>query len=242
MAVTNSTVASTMLYQSLFNILLSWHDVQCHIYSFYHIHTGQAKSSKLLKKIRIWSSSYHMFWLLFTLIIVPHPSCHHAFCYSIFKLVCIYACVLRQHTLLLLQSSRGGHVIAITYCLLCFRIQVCDHNSALNSAESPMMLRWSLGPWPPQLRAPGGIFVPGFHQANNKHVRWSTLKSGEWTDMAVNLKSRSLTPKECTKCAHPCESLHVHVCSAFFFLFHSFFHKSPPFPTPASHVTSGGGI
>lgn len=35
--------------------------------------------------------------------------------------------------------------------------------------------------------------------------------------MAVNLKWRSLTPKECTKCAHPCESLHVHVCSAFFF-------------------------
>lgn len=39
MAVTHGTVASTMLYQSLFNILLGWHDVQCHIYSFYHIHT-----------------------------------------------------------------------------------------------------------------------------------------------------------------------------------------------------------
>lgn len=35
--------------------------------------------------------------------------------------------------------------------------------------------------------------------------------------MAVNLKWRSLTPKERTKCAHPCESLHIHVCSAFFF-------------------------
>lgn len=95
-----------------------------HSITFTHRSGSERQASKKYQENK--NKIKHISWLLFTLIIVPHPSYHHAFCYSTFKLpvVCIYAYMLMQHTILLLQSSRGGHVIAKTYGLLCFLIKI----------------------------------------------------------------------------------------------------------------------